>query len=76
MKSELIKLAGKMIALGNGSRKGRSDSWSGVIKLDGKLYLVSVQWPDDAEAHEADSSIREIKSTTRPVWTAEEIDAA
>lgn len=75
MKSELIKLAGKMIALGNGTRKGRSDSWSGVIKLDGKLYSVSVKWPDDAEANEVDSNIREIKSTTRPVWTAEEIEA-
>jgi hypothetical protein len=74
MKSKLIKLAGKMIALGNGTRKGRYDSWSGAIKLDGKLYSVSVKWPDDAEAHEVDSSIREIKSTTRPVWTAEEID--
>ena len=76
MESKLIKLAGKMIALGNGTRKGRADSWSGVINLDGKLYSVSVKWPDDAEAHEVDSSIRVIKSTNRSVWTADEIESA
>lgn len=74
MNSELIKLAGKMIALGNGTRKGRTDSWSGVIELNGKLYSVSVNWPDNAESHEVDANVREIKSTSRPIWTAEEIE--
>jgi hypothetical protein len=74
MKTELTKLAGKMIALGHGTRKGRADLWSGVIQLNGQLYSVSVNWPDNAEAHEVGANVREIKSTTRPIWTAEEIE--
>jgi hypothetical protein len=74
MKTELTKLAGKMIALGHGTRKGRADSWSGVIQLNDKLHSVSVTWPDNAESHEVDADIREIKSTIRPIWTAEEIE--
>lgn len=75
MKSKLIKLVGKLIATGHSSsRKGRSDFWSGVISDAGKLYSVSVRWPDGSEWHEVYANIRELKTTSRTFWTVEEIE--
>lgn len=75
MKLKLIKLVGKLIATGNSStRKGLSDYWSGVIAMDGNLYSVAVRWPDGAEWHEVDANVRQIKTTSRTVWTVEEIE--
>lgn len=75
MNSKLIKLAGKLIASGHSTtRKGRSDFWSGVIAMDQRLYSVAVRWPDGAEWHEVTANIRELKTTSRSVWTVEEIE--
>ncbi len=54
-------------------RVGKSDCFSGVIRVDGQLYAVRSKWPDSFDGHVIDAPVNErpIKKTNRPIWDAE-----
>lgn len=64
---DIVKVVGELIAKGRGHHRPRlkADDFVGTVVIDGSAYYVKLRWPDGAECHEINPSIKPLGETNQ-----------